>query len=77
MHKLVWTLRSALFVAWLVVTVVPWAVISIVGSIFLRGTPLYRLTTFWLRFAIHGARYICGVRWRVHGHDGVTTTTMT
>ncbi|HEX6708305.1 MAG TPA: lysophospholipid acyltransferase family protein [Albitalea sp.] len=71
MQKLFWSLRSALFVLWLIATVIPWAVISLIGSIFMRGTPLYRLTTFWLRFAIHGARWICGVRWRVSGRENL------
>jgi 1-acyl-sn-glycerol-3-phosphate acyltransferase len=71
MQKLLWSLRSALFVAWLVVTVVPWAVISLIGSIFLRGTPLYHLTTTWLEFAIQGARFICGVRWRITGMENL------
>jgi len=71
MQNLLWSLRSVVFVLWLIATVVPWAVISIIGSIFLRGTPLYRLTTFWLRFAIAGARWICGVRWRIEGMDNL------
>jgi 1-acyl-sn-glycerol-3-phosphate acyltransferase len=69
MQKIFWALRSFVFVAWLVVSVIPWAILSIVASVFLRGTPLFRLTTFWLRLAIYGARVICGVRWRVHGQD--------
>jgi 1-acyl-sn-glycerol-3-phosphate acyltransferase len=71
MRKLFWSLRSALFVLWLIVTVIPWAIISLIGSIFIRGTPLYWLTTYWLRFAIHGARWICGVRWRVTGLENL------
>ena len=71
MQKLFWSVRSALFVLWLVLTVIPWAIISLIGSIFVRGTPLYWLTTFWLRFAIYGARVICGVRWRIVGVDNL------
>jgi len=67
--RFVHALRSAVFVLWLIVTVIPWAVLSIVASLFLRGTPLYRFTTFWLRLAIGGARWICGVRWRITGMD--------
>jgi 1-acyl-sn-glycerol-3-phosphate acyltransferase len=69
MRELFWSLRSALFVLWLAASVVPWAIISLIGSIFIRGTPLYWLTTFWLRFAIYGARFICGVRWRIVGAE--------
>lgn len=71
MRKLIWSLRSLLFVLWLVVTVVPWALLSLVASIFIRGTPLYWLTTYWLRLAIGGARVICGVRWRLSGEDNL------
>jgi 1-acyl-sn-glycerol-3-phosphate acyltransferase len=77
MQKLVCSLRSALFVAWLVVTVVPWAMVSLLGSIFLRGTPLYRLTIVWLHMAIHGARFICGVRWRITGMENLRTADRT
>jgi len=67
MQQLFWSFRSLLFILWLAVTVIPWAVISLIASIFIRGTPLYWLTTYWLRFAIWGARAICGVRWRMIG----------
>ena len=32
------------------------------------ATPLYWMCVGWLRLAIWGARVICGVRYRVHGH---------
>ncbi|TMH09501.1 MAG: 1-acyl-sn-glycerol-3-phosphate acyltransferase [Betaproteobacteria bacterium] len=53
------------------VTVVPWAVMSIIASVFIRGTPLYWLTTFWLRLVVWGARVICGVRWRIVGIENL------
>ena len=71
MQKLFWSLRSALFVVWLAITVIPWAVMSIVASIVIRGTPLYWLTTYWLRLAIGGARVICGVRHRIIGIENL------
>lgn len=67
MQKIFWSLRSCVFVLWLVVSVIPWAIISLTASIFIRGTPLYWLTTFWLRMAMAGARVICGVQARVTG----------
>ncbi|GAP35130.1 lysophospholipid acyltransferase family protein [Piscinibacter sakaiensis] len=60
-------LRSAVYLLWLVATVIPWAILSLLASVFVRGTPLYRVTTYWLHLAIYGARAICGVRWRIHG----------
>lgn len=71
MQQLSWALRSAVFVLWLTATVIPWAVLSLLASIVMRGTPLYYVTTYWLRFAIGGARWICGVRWRIVGADNL------
>jgi 1-acyl-sn-glycerol-3-phosphate acyltransferase len=62
-------LRSALFMGWLVVTVMPWALAVVAASIFLRGDPVYWMCVGWLRVAIWGARVICGVRARVQGMD--------
>jgi 1-acyl-sn-glycerol-3-phosphate acyltransferase len=62
-------LRSSLFVLWLAVTVVPWALVVLAASIFVRGDPIYWLCVGWLRVAIGGARVICGVRARVRGME--------
>jgi 1-acyl-sn-glycerol-3-phosphate acyltransferase len=71
--KAVWTLRSALYILWLIVTVVPWAILMLGLSIFVGGTRLYWPTMMWLRMAIQGARVICGVNYRVTGMDNVPT----
>lgn len=60
-------LRSAIFVAFLAVTVVPWALAVLVVSMFARGNTVYWLCVGWLRVAIWGAKVICGVRARLHG----------
>jgi len=62
-------LRSLLYMAWLVVTVVPYAVVVVILSIFIRGTPLYRFTMGWVHLAYGGARLICGIRSNVIGLD--------
>ena len=62
-------LRSAVFVAWLTVTVIPWGILCLIASLFIRGDRLYWFTMMWLRFAIWGARVICGVRHRIVGLD--------
>lgn len=62
-------LRSALYVLWLAVTVVPWAILVLLLSIVVRGERLYWFTIVWLRMAIWGARVICGVRHRIHGAE--------
>lgn len=64
-------LRSALHVLWMLVTVIPWALIMLVASIGIRGVPLYRMAQVWLGWAMHGARLICGVQWRVTGMENL------
>ena len=71
--KLWWALRSALFVVWMVVTVVPWALMMVALSMFIRGKRLYWPTMRWLRMAVWGARVICGVKYRVHGLQHLPT----
>jgi 1-acyl-sn-glycerol-3-phosphate acyltransferase len=65
--------RSALFVLWMAITVIPWAVVMLLLSIFIRGKALYWPTMFWLRMAIGGARVICGVRYQVRGLEHLPT----
>jgi len=69
--KLFYALRSALFVTWMAVTVVPVAIVALVLSIFLRGAPVYWTCIFFLRLSIWGARLICGVRWRIEGMENL------
>ena len=68
-----WGLRSALFVLFLIVTVMPWATVVVVVSPFYSSTRLYWLCAGWLTLAIKGARAICGVQWRVQGMENVPT----
>jgi len=65
------SLRSALFVLFMAVTVVPWATAVVVLSIFTRGDRVYWLCVGWLRLSIKAARAICGVRWRIHGAENL------
>ena len=64
-------LRSALFVLFLAVTVVPWALFVLLLAIFARGNLVYWTCAGWLRTAIWGARLICGVRWKLHGVENL------
>ncbi len=68
-----WALRSAVYIVFLAVTVVPWALAVLLLSLFVRGEPVYWACAGWLRVAIHGARVICGVRWRIQGMENVPT----
>jgi 1-acyl-sn-glycerol-3-phosphate acyltransferase len=71
--KLLWALRSLLFVLWMAATVVPWGLLMLLLSMFVRGERLYWPTMQWLRMAIWGARVICGIRARVQGLEHLPT----
>jgi 1-acyl-sn-glycerol-3-phosphate acyltransferase len=69
-------IRSAIFVVFMVVTVIPWAIGGLIYSIFVRGERLYWVFVGWLRLSIWGARAICGVRARVQGFDHLPGTSV-
>ena len=71
--RAIWALRSSVFILWMAVTVVPWATLMLLLSIFWRGEKLYWPTMRWLRMAVWGARVICGVKYRVHGIERLPT----
>ncbi len=73
MAKALSVVRSILFFLWMAVTVVPWGLAVLVASIFLRGDAIYWMCAGWLKVAIGGARWICGVRYRVQGMDNLPT----
>jgi 1-acyl-sn-glycerol-3-phosphate acyltransferase len=73
MSGLLAALRSAVFVLFMTVTVIPWALAVLAASVFVRGAPLYWMCVGWLRVVIWGARWICGVRHRVHGLEHLPT----
>jgi 1-acyl-sn-glycerol-3-phosphate acyltransferase len=68
-----WALRSAVFVLWMVVTVVPWGTAVVLISPFVGSTTLYWACVGWLRVAMWGCRTFCGVRERVSGMENVPT----
>jgi 1-acyl-sn-glycerol-3-phosphate acyltransferase len=45
-------LRSLLFLAWMAVTVVPWAIVVLLMSIVVRGERIYWACAGWLRVAM-------------------------
>jgi 1-acyl-sn-glycerol-3-phosphate acyltransferase len=71
MQSLLCGLRSLLFVLWMIVTVIPWALAVLVFSIFARGDKVYWLCVGWLNTAIWGARVICGVKARLQGTENL------
>lgn len=64
-------LRSIVHMLWMLVTVVPWAIIMLLASIRIRGNPLYWMAVRWLGWAIDGARVILGIRVRVIGYENL------
>ena len=62
--------RSILFIAIMVVTVIPYAVLCLLCA----PLPLavrYRFTVQWPRAMIHAARWICGIDWEVKGWENL------
>jgi len=64
-------IRSALFVLFMALTVVPWALAVLLVSVVARGNVVYWMCVGWLRTAIWGAKAICGVRARLHGFENL------
>ena len=71
MGRFVAACRSALYFVFLVVTIVPWATVAVLYSIFVRGERLYWVCAGWLSLSIWGARVICGVQARVQGRENL------
>ncbi|MGH6626424.1 MAG: lysophospholipid acyltransferase family protein [Burkholderiaceae bacterium] len=64
-------IRSILHGLWMLVTVIPWAIVMLVASIWRRGTPLWWMAVRWLRWAVDGARVILGIKIRVSGMENL------
>ena len=63
--------RSAVFILWMALTVIPWALAALLMSIFVRGDRLYWFCMGWLRVAVWGARIFCGVSCRLQGQENL------
>ena len=64
-------IRSLLHFLLMLVTVIPWALICLIASFFLKGSRLYWFTMVWLYVAIWGAKVICGIRYQVRGMENL------
>ena len=64
-------IRSLLHFLLMLVTVIPWALICLIASFFLKGSRLYWFTMVWLYVAIWGAKVICGIRYQVRGIENL------
>jgi 1-acyl-sn-glycerol-3-phosphate acyltransferase len=65
--------RSVLHMLWMLVTVMPWAIVMLVASLWLRGTPLWWMAVRWLGWAVGGARVLLGIQTQVHGWENLPT----
>jgi 1-acyl-sn-glycerol-3-phosphate acyltransferase len=63
--------RSVLHALFCLVTVIVWAIVMLVASIFVRGKPLYWMAARWLGWTVKSLRTICGVQWRITGYDNL------
>ncbi|MDP3083989.1 MAG: lysophospholipid acyltransferase family protein [Rubrivivax sp.] len=75
--RAIWALRSLVFMLWLVLTVMPWALYVLAVAPFSSSNRVYWLCAGWLKVAIWGARVICGVRYRVLGMSHLPAATDT
>jgi 1-acyl-sn-glycerol-3-phosphate acyltransferase len=65
-------LRSLLVHLWGIITVLPWTIAVMLASIFVHGTPLYRLGTAWVKLAmLPGAQAILGIHNRATGQQNI------
>lgn len=64
-------LRSILHMLWMLITVIPWAIIMVVASIRVRGKPLWWMAVRWLRWASDGARVLLGIQTHVIGMENL------
>jgi len=62
-------LRSAMFFAWGVLTIVPWATAAVLISPFVSPTRLYWFCSTWGRLLLWGLRHTTGARVRLLGFE--------
>ena len=68
-------LRSVIHGLWMLVTVVPWAIMMLLASLGVSSVRMYWLAVGWLKIAIYGLRTLCGVKWRVTGMENLPVGT--
>lgn len=67
------TLRSLLFLLFQMV-VTPFYAAVMLATFWLPRVPRYNMAKSWCRTNVFGARWICGIRWRVEGLENVPAT---
>lgn len=64
-------LRSMIHLLLMSVTIMLCGLIMLVGQFFLKDHQLYAIGETWCKFVIYSLRWICGVKWRVHGRENL------
>ena len=67
-------IRSIIHMLWMAVTVVPWAIVVLIFSLFGSSTQVYWLCAGWLRLAVKGGTMILGIQNRVTGMENLPDT---
>ncbi|HVJ73710.1 MAG TPA: lysophospholipid acyltransferase family protein [Casimicrobiaceae bacterium] len=67
------TFRGILFLVYQALITPVYAVVML-ATFWLPRVPRYRIAAHWCRMSLLGARFICGVRWRVEGLDRLPRT---
>jgi 1-acyl-sn-glycerol-3-phosphate acyltransferase len=71
MKRLGDAVRSVAHLVFMVVTVIPWALVVIVASWFVSSTRLYWMCVGWLKLAVQSGQWILGIENRVSGMDNL------
>ena len=64
-------LRSVLHMAWMLLTVIPWALALLLASLWLKRTPLWWMAVNWFRLVVWGSRVFLGIKVQVQGLENI------
>ena len=64
-------IRSIVHALWVLVILVPWAIVMMTASLWSTGTQMWWMAARWLGWVIAGARVILGIRTRVTGLENL------
>ena len=67
-------IRSIIHMLWMAITVMPWAMVVLIFSLFGSSTQVYWLCAGWLRLAVTGGTMILGIQNRVTGMENLPDT---
>lgn len=73
--NLVWVIaRSTLYLAWLILSVIPCAIgVVLLGLFGMKGDRLYWFASYWLKLAVSAAKVLAGVRYHIQGYNNLPT----